>query len=635
MPKGRPADLELVSAEARAALLARAGGDSKSPQYKRELMHALRAAKKQRETDALTAIALAEPTNQLHFAGEEFDPALYDTNHKDELRRRCQTDLFFLCRDIFGLDVTERTHGPVFEFLGNPNPDLPLQAQMDPVRERIWLDPRGTFKTTLIGAYGVQWTICFPQIRILFLGGEKLIALASLDAYTETFVIRGEPTRFQRLFPEFCIQPNDKYEKKYVAPCRVTEKRRREPTAWSNSVDSALSGWHPDMLLPDDIENDENSETVDRVSKVKKIYYLAKKLLEPVHGRTLHGGTKYDKNGLNSELAAAEAPGKKILVRAAMWARRDLSEDRRRELEAALRDPNVPSFEFQEQDWELLFPERLSFAYLMGERGPGLEKFYAFCGQYLNDPTAAKGLATFTREALRAATVPAIQIPAQGRIFVWWDLAYKTKSNNDYFCGGVGLVDALERLFILEIVRGRFVTHQIVFHIVDLIRRWSPYATEVEDTNGARWLLSDLDRMAAQLGVALRVEWVPVDASPAAKDGRVKGSEALLHQKRLFFSANIACLEDLYDEFENYGRFKTDDIPDVISQLAMRHVRFMVGPGTGEEELGMDEQRGIDRRTAELHDMIFRDGEYTPREPEAIAPDDPYALEDAMPGLTG
>ena len=81
MPKGRPADLELVSAEARAALLARAGGDSKSPQYKRELMHALRAAKKQRETDALTAIALAEPTNQLHFAGEEFDPALYDTNH--------------------------------------------------------------------------------------------------------------------------------------------------------------------------------------------------------------------------------------------------------------------------------------------------------------------------------------------------------------------------------------------------------------------------------------------------------------------------------------------------------------------------------------------------------------------------
>ena len=575
---------------------------------------------------------------QLHFAGEEFDLAVYDKNHKDELRRRCQTDLQFLCKDILGRDVTERTHGPVFAFLGNPNPDFPLEAQPDPIRERVWLDPRGTFKTSLLIDHAVQWTICFPEIRILFLGGEKSIAAGSLEAYVETFVIRGEPTRFQRLFPEFCITPNQKYEKKFVAPPRKNPKRQREPTAWSNSVDSALSGWHPDLLIVDDVENDENSENVVRVSKVKKIYYLAKQLLNKVWGREALAGTTYHPDGLNLERVKEQSEIKTSLVRAALWAREDYSADRRKELEAQLRDPNVPSAELRAEDWTLLFPEHLPFAALMNERGPSLEKFGTFCSQKLNHPMVPGGRPTFTLEAMREASIPPQLVPTAGQIFVWWDLAYSIKRGRDFYVGAVGLVDTQERLFILEIVRGRFVTHEIVHHIVQAIQRWDPWVTEIEDTNGARYLLSDLDRKAVEFRVPLRLDWVPVDSSDQAKSGRVKGCETLLHEKRLFFVNSIACMDELYLEFTGFGDQPHDDIADAISQIAARHVRPLAAL-TEEQRVPMELGGPLDeaeaRRRMEIHDLTFGKGMYTPQEPEPEPPMNPFELEDVMPGLNG
>lgn len=627
MAKGRPADYELLAESERLRLRELAAGDELA--YKRLLMKALRDAKKRRDVLALAGVGdPVAPTGQLHFAGEEFDLELYDRNHKNELRRRCQTDLFFLCKEIFERDVTERTHGPIFRFLGNPDPDRPLEDQVDPVRRRIWLDPRGTFKTSLLTDYAVQWAVCFPEIRILFLGGEKTLALASLDTFTETFVIRGEATRFQRLFPEYCIHPGEKYERKYVAPCRRNPKRHKEPTAWSNSVDSALSGWHPDMMIPDDVQNDENSSNFERIGKVKKVYYMARKLLEPVWGREVFGGTRHDPNDLGGELVSESSAHLQSLVRAALWARPELSAGRRKELEARLRDPNVPSSEFDANDWELLFPERLSFAFLMGERGPGLEKFQTFGSQYLNDPVVAAGQALFTIEALREASVPANQIPVAGEIFGHVDLAYAAKRGSDYTTITFGLVDANQRLFVLEIIRGRFATHELVYNIVDGIRRWNPATTGIEDSLGARWLLSDLDRMAADLRVALHIDWIPVDASPKAKDGRVKSCEDLLYQKRLFFSNGIACMDDLYREFCGYGKEPHDDIPDGISQLVVRHVRRLV---EGMEMPDSPFDRAEEARRFDLHGMIYPVA-------EEVAPPplrNPWELEDVMPGLDG
>lgn len=631
MAKGRPADYELLSQDERDRLREQAAGNEAA--YKRLLMQALRAAKKRRAVlDLAQAGDPVAPAGQLHFAGEEFDLELYDKNHKNELRHRCQTDLAFLCREIFQRDVTERTHAAVFDFLGNPDPARPLEGQLDRLRERIWFDPRFTFKTSITSDFAAQWTISFPEIRILFLGGEKTIAAASLDAYIEAFVIRGEATRFQRLFPEFCIHPGERYEKKYIAPCRKNPKRDKEATAWSNSVDSALSGWHPDLMIADDVMNDENSETFERISKVKKVFYMAKKLIVPNTGRMLFVGTRHHPNDLGGELAADTQPWRITLCRAALWARAELPESRRRQLEKALRDPNVPSAEFDANDWELLFPERLSFEFLMGERGPGLEKFQTFGSQYLNDPVVAAGQATFTLEALQAATVPPNTIPTVGNLFVIWDLAYKVRRGRDFCVGAVGLVDQNERLFVTEIVRGRFVTHELVYQIVDVIRRWSPQLTGIEDTTGAQYLLSDLQRMAEDLRVGLKLDWFPVDSSPDAKDGRVKSLESLLHQKRLFFSSTIGCLEDLYREFAGYGSEAHDDIPDAISHLGVRHVKLLA-EGMAEPE--SERERVAEEQRMDRHDLIYHAGRYADVEVDAAPPPDPFGLEEIMPGLDG
>jgi hypothetical protein len=176
------------------------------------------------------------------------------------------------------------------------------------------------------------------------------------------------------------------------------------------------------------------------------------------------------------------------------------------------------------------------------------------------------------------------------------------------------------------------VTHEIVYHIVDLIRRWSPELTGIEDTTGAQYLLSDLQRMAEDMRVPLKIDWFPVDSSPDAKDGRVKSLESLVHQKRLFFSSTIGCLEQLYQEFTGYGNESHDDIPDDISHLAVRHVRMLAegAPAPETERERVAEEQRMDR-----HDLIYHQGRYADVEREPPPEPDPYALEELMGGLDG
>ena len=586
MAKGRPADFDLLSADERARLRELAGGDEL--QHKRLLMKALRDAKKRRTVLSLAAVGdPAAPAGQMHFAGEEFDLEVYDKNHKNELRRRCQIDLAFLCREIFQRDVTDRTHGPVFAFLGNPDPDRPLEGQLDPIRRRPWLDPRGTFKTSLVTDYAVQWTICFPEIRILFLGGEKTLAFASLDTYTETFVIRGEPTRFQRLFPEFCIHPGEKYERKYVAPCRRNPKRHKEPTAWANSLDSALSGWHPDMMVTDDAQNDENSGNFERIGKVKKVYYMARKLLEPVWGREVFTGTRHDPNDLGGELVGEISPHMRSLVRSALWAKPELPESRKKELEARMRDPNVASTEFDANDWELLFPERLSFAFLMGERGPGLEKFQTFGSQYLNDPVVAAGQATFTLEALREASVPANIIPAAGRIVSVVGPGVRDEAGQRFHGGGDG-ADRRERALLYP-GADPWAVRDARAGVSDRGRDPAVESGGDGDRGFAGGALAAFGPGPHGDGFAGAAEdrlgAGGLFAEGEGRAGKVERGFAV-PAAAVFFELDFGCMDDLYKEFCGYGKEAHDDIPDTISQIIVRHVRRLV-EGDGAAGIGI------------------------------------------------
>ena len=79
-----------------------------------------------------------------------------------------------------------------------PNPDVPI-SDWSPIKERAILAFRGALKTTLTSGYCVQCVLCWPDIRILFVGGTLDKAAELIDMVRARF----NHLVIEYLFPEF------------------------------------------------------------------------------------------------------------------------------------------------------------------------------------------------------------------------------------------------------------------------------------------------------------------------------------------------------------------------------------------------------------------------------------------------
>src|SRR5882762_6911765 len=79
-----------------------------------------------------------------------------------KLRYRARTDLYWLAKDILGMDaLNERVHRPICETFVQKKPGKPLWEQSE-IKERLILAPRGHFKTSLDEADIIQWILLDP-----------------------------------------------------------------------------------------------------------------------------------------------------------------------------------------------------------------------------------------------------------------------------------------------------------------------------------------------------------------------------------------------------------------------------------------------------------------------------------------
>src|SRR6185437_4225517 len=102
------------------------------------------------------------------------------------LRRKCQTDLwFFLTQILFPRrKFSEKVHRPMCELFVKKNPNLLIDTEhpdnldkLDPVKQRLLLAPRNSFKTTIDVADIIQWIITYPNLAILILSGAENLAI--------------------------------------------------------------------------------------------------------------------------------------------------------------------------------------------------------------------------------------------------------------------------------------------------------------------------------------------------------------------------------------------------------------------------------------------------------------------------
>ena len=375
-----------------------------------------------------------------------------------EVRRRSIADLKWLAKYFLwdSMSVSENGDIPVTEniFLDpqydvfaelfvKKDPSVPI-LEASSVKTRLLLWPRGGAKSSYDAVDTVQWVLCYPSIRILFLTGEASLSQGFISEIKGFFTLREEAPSFMNMFfPEHCCLRKDMGAGNvFTTPVYKAKKTgRKEGTVRASSVGKTKAGWRFEVIKADDAVSDKNSETPEQCASISEKLFLAEKLLMPGGFFKDYVGTRYaeeDHYGvlLEKYLAVGEVEtitgvgwvltrnktfSIDILVGRACQIKQEAEDRLRRE------GRPVNYIEAREEGCILLLPKRQPYSWLMGEFSNN-EK--VFEGQLNQNPRVASQRG-FSRLSLIKATVPYNMLPRIGPISQFWDLSFSTKKGTD------------------------------------------------------------------------------------------------------------------------------------------------------------------------------------------------------------
>lgn len=491
-------------------------------------------------------------------------------------RYKCKTDLFYLGKYWLGFDFVESVHRPVCDFFVRKQPDKAIEEQ-DAVKDRLLLDPRGHYKTTIDACDIVQWIICFPDIRISVFSGAEDLVIQITDMVINQFRLND---RFKELFFEHSIDAKEDYNRhNWNTPARSPESilKKRGPTLFATTIGSVNTGTHCEVMKFDDVVTDLNSETPERRAKINNRVNALVPLVEP-GGYTDFIGTRYafdDKYG--EFIEELEKPQVREVIPFGDIIHTETAKAFKRTV------CDIEATGEITKDSVFLFPQRSDgkVAFDLEEIRRRRRKLSdeQFGAQYLNDPQW--GVEGAFREAdLKAALIPTNAIPFQERnplsganrpnlkCFQVWDLAFSEKKHADRTVGVCGAFDKYGRLYILDLEAGRFSPEDFVVKFLQFYVKWLPIMGRVgiEDAGGSKLIGPALKASAVQANLPLSIDWLKVENRQTKRE-RVYGLLPLLKHRKLFINNAIPYLSDFIKEFTQFPKGKHDDIPDAVSRL--------------------------------------------------------------------
>ena len=200
-----------------------------------------------------------------------------DEKVREDGRRVTQHNLLALCWVLGFCQVDETIHHDALSFFLPKDPEMSLDewlqyAAKHYLRRGSLILPRGVYKTTISLANCAQLIICWPlTVSIMILCGRGDLARDFVDQVGGFFVRKNNrtPTLFQALWPELCVakEPDGG---EFTAALRQEEPRIIEPAIWGESVESGISGYHPNVLVTDDVATNRNSVTYENRAKSRK-----------------------------------------------------------------------------------------------------------------------------------------------------------------------------------------------------------------------------------------------------------------------------------------------------------------------------------------------------------------------------
>jgi len=552
----------------------------------------------------------------VYTATDEIDVARIpeDEEYKNELCARMITDLWWLAKYVLGYKEIGERHREVANIFIKKDPSKPIRQQ-SPIRTRILLLPRRCYKTTFNISDSVQWILAFPDIAIMAMTASNSDDSPLADAFVEEVAshflcVPGAPlTALHLCFPEHVIHKKQKVGS-FMTPART--KFRRDPTLMAVSIEQSLSGWHPDIIKSEDVQDNRNSQTAYGLKKVRTNFYINLKMLGE-GGMLDVTATRYGPMDLYGDMLAKAGEETKVLWKSAY-----------------IRKPHALSLEddeLTEEDVTLQFPEQLSWEFLRSEKRLDESSYWT---QYMNVATGGFK-PTFPMERLNAAKVP--EDSSHGKVHVAWRFEYGDCKNA---AGAVG-IEANGRMTIVDVVRGQFAPTALAAHVVKMCKRWESHRVEIEQTPGADVMVPHIRNQALESDWRIEVTWSEFLQDATAQSFAIKCAEPHLLAGRLLFADGINQAQEMYRQLYHFGMVEDIEIASVIARVSEKLPASIAAEGFDAQ----DEEAFNAYIEQDSYDRVYGRGRYeeveTIPEPEIEwEPQGPGAgLEECMPGLSG
>jgi hypothetical protein len=214
-------------------------------------------------------------------------------NDAKQVRERGRDDLYFFARLVNVGYMYGEVHRDIYRWMQ----DYTLFGQGDDLTSnKLIMLPRGHLKSHMVATW-LAWIITrHPEITTLYLSATAELAETQLFAIQN--ILSSGP--YRRFYPEY-INPQEGLREKWsVKKMSVDhpERRRqgiRDATVSTAGLTTNTTGWHADIIIPDDLVVPENAYTEDGRDSVSRKASQFTSIRNP-GGFTMACGTRYHPN---------------------------------------------------------------------------------------------------------------------------------------------------------------------------------------------------------------------------------------------------------------------------------------------------------------------------------------------------
>jgi hypothetical protein len=501
-------------------------------------------------------------------------------------------------------------------------------ASQSEIKDFLLMASRRAFKSSFARLWLISAIVTLPDIRVLVVSETRPLAKDNIEAvrgYFET--TPGFETRFQRLFPEFCIPVGDGS----VMSLEVPMRRLKLPQSIeSSSMDSTVAGRRADIIVFDDPISEVSCTNETQIQKsVNKRDMLVK--LKERGGCVVTLGTPYAAQDLYFVMIERSQKNGDETFSYRVDPAFTVKSHALRKLTPAL----LPTLEESDIE-EFLFPEGLPWKELRVDmrNNPPFFMSQNLCIFPLAEDDELR--CQFDHDELWARVRPASYFgsPVTAQTVMSLDRAFSVSRYADFSCCVVGklqAVDGKQALVIVESRMDRWRESELVRNVVDLIEKHHPTIFVSQQDRGWETLAQSIKQQCVNRGIAPPYfRWKVISPTDRAKAKQVKGLELPLSDGRLWFATahwtEAALLQlEKFDGVSRSNSHRKDDFPDAVSLLYQE-----LGPKYQEEIQAEDlekrrveeEEEGARERRRHFYNAMFS-GKSPQRAPEPAVEERP------------